>query len=189
MIKIVDKAGILSGAEVARLQRFVAERCFSRVKDRSWVKHILIRRDGPTDYLGYWTAQSVREGAWLRRFESVIVLNATYLLTVDAMEEVLAHEYGHNWTLGYLMMWEIVERPRKQRAPWLYYRIRRLDPDDFVCDYSNGWNYCDKEVLAEDYRFLLTTYRENYAMENLVGLPSSEVRTYLERLGRPIWER
>lgn len=98
------------------------------------------------------------------------------------MEETLAHEYGHNWTLGHLLL---LERLRDEndifacRAPWLYYRIRRIDPNRFSSDLSKGWEYCDKEVLAEDYRFLFTKSKEPHVMEPLLGNPSTEVADYI----------
>jgi len=45
----------------------------------------------------------------------VIVLNATYLLTLEQMKKTLAHEFGHHWTLGYML--ERLEIPLENRAP------------------------------------------------------------------------
>lgn len=72
-------------------------------------------------------------------------------------------------------------------APRHYYRIRGLDPDDFAKDYSKGWTYCDKEVLAEDYKYKFSPYGDGHRMAHIVSNPTAEVGDYIRTLGRPIW--
>lgn len=188
MVKIADKANVLSAAEKERLQTFIVGKCYSYVQDREWLRSIIIRRDGPTDYLGYWSARYKHSGAHPPIPEAVIVLNATYLLTVEQMERTLAHEYGHHWTLCYLINRELLNNINR-RLPMLYYRLRGLDPHAICKDYNQGWDKCDKEILAEDYRCLVTSCTDGHQMESAVGPPSSEVRIYIERFGRLHWRR
>lgn len=191
MIAVEDQAGILSSAERDYLGGFVIETCRTGLQDTQWLQRIIIRRDGLTDYFGYWYCRYTRRGIESRRLQATIILNATYLVTLRALERTLCHEYGHNWTLGYLLMLDRIgdDGIYVDRAPWLYYRIRRLNPDEFVADENRGWERCDKEVLAEDYRIRFTPYKDGHRMNHLIGLPSSEVEDYLHDLGKPAWAR
>jgi hypothetical protein len=187
MINLIDEAGVLSPAEFTRLKNFIVDHCHCTSQETSWLLHVKVRADGATGYSGYWTASFTRVGADVRDLQAAIILNATYLLTVEQMERTLAHEYGHHWTLGYLM--DTFEHPSwfGQRAPWLYYRIRGLDPASFAADYSMGWSKCDKEVMAEDYKYRFSPYTGQHRMANQVGNPTTEVKDYLWDLGKPPW--
>jgi hypothetical protein len=118
---------------------------------------------------------------------AVIVLNSYYLKTVEQMEKTLAHEFGHHWTLSYYMDRHEMIGWFTENAPRLYYRIRGLDPAKFAKDYSKGWSYCDKEVLAEDYKYKFSPYTGQHRMKPLVGNPTTEVNDYLRALGKPYW--
>jgi len=184
-ITIKDKTRKLSYYEKRGLSQFIVEKCRTRIQDVEWLKHVLIREDGYTDYLGYWTYRYIPIDNRRTHFKTVIVLNATYLDNVDEMKAVIAHEYGHNWTCGYLLIQGRIRDKYGERAPMLYYRIRRIDPKTFSGCYSKGWSKCDKEVLAEDYRCLFTPVKDNHRMQKSIGNPSSEVEDYLRRFGHP----
>ena len=186
MIPILDYAGVLSSQEKQRLGRFIIEKCHCRIQDTEWVKNIKLRDDGITGYLGYWTSRYRQDSNRKIEFTTAIVLNTAYLTTLEQMEETLAHEYGHNWTLGYLFVQGRINPWNEHRVPWLYYNIRRLSASNYVPDYSQGWENCDKEVLAEDYRCLFSSYKNEHAMERTIGYPSSEVKAYLSRFGSPM---
>jgi hypothetical protein len=187
MINLIDEAGVLSAAEFTRLQNFIVDKCHCTREETSWLLHVKVRADGATGYKGYWTASFERVGADVKDLQAVIILNATYLLTVEQLERTLAHEFGHHWTLGYLMVKFETPSWFEDRAPYLYYRIRGLDPADFAADYSLGWSNCDKEVLAEDYKYRFSPYTGEHRMASAVGNPTTEVRDYLWSLGKPIW--
>ena len=186
-IKLIDLAGVLSTSEFNRLKNFIINDCLCMTEDVNKLKQVLIRDDGASGYSGYWTAKYNRIGADIKDVVAVIVLNAYYLKTVEQMEKTLAHEYGHHWTLGYFMDRHEMIGWFNERAPWLYYRIRGLDPDKFAKDYSKGWSYCDKEVLAEDYKYFFSPYKGAHRMQNLVGNPTAEVKDYIRALGKPYW--
>lgn len=189
MTIVIDKTGMFAPADIKRLEHFIVGQCFSYLRDREWLKRVEIRDDGQTDYFGYWIARVKQLAHGRRELEALIVLNATYLKTVEALERTLAHEYGHNWSLGYLIDRELLTNMDRQRLPGVYYRIRHLNSGRFRPNDSKGWNRCDKEVLAEDYRCLMTPYHQPHRMLSTVGPPSAEVRIFLERIGRLDWRR
>lgn len=186
MIPVLDYDGILTDPQKQQLGRFIIDKCRSRIEDIEWIKNIKLRNDGITGYLGYWTSRYRRVDNRKTDFTTVIVLNTAYLTTVEQMEQTLAHEYGHNWTLGYLTTQGRINSWDAHRSPWRYYRIRRMDSNNFCTDYNQGWQQCDKEVLAEDYRCLFTPFKDEHAMERAIGCPSTEVKDYLNRFGSPL---
>ncbi len=103
------------------------------------------------------------------------------------MERTLSHEFGHHWTCGYLLDRYGLKMPFDDPAPVLYYQIRGLTDNEFAKDYSQGWDSCDKEVLAEDYKYHFSPYTGGHRMQNLLGNPTSEVKDYLWKLGKPEW--
>jgi hypothetical protein len=186
-VTLIDTAGVLSDEDYARLKTFIIDDCLCGTQDLKMLRHVELRDDGAAGYSGYWSAKYTLDGADVKDVEAVIVLNTYYLKTIAQMERTLAHEFGHHWTIGYLMdRWEMIgwfDEP----APRLYYRIRGLDPDDFAKDYSKGWTYCDKEVLAEDYKYKFSPYGDGHRMAHIVSNPTAEVGDYIRTLGRPIW--
>lgn len=195
VVTVSDPDGVLSDSDRHRLGTYVIHNCRSSIGDRTWLKHIEVRPDARSGYLGYWAARFRREGAIIAEFQAIIVLNSWYLKRIEDMEDTLAHEYGHNWTLGHLILLERIEPDKnnstdKVRVPWIYYRMRQLDPKKFVAGVKQGkagWYHCDKEVLAEDYRVLFTNCNESHAMAHLVGLPSTEVAEYIKKLNRRMY--
>ena len=186
-INLIDQAGVLTTADRERLQSFIVDKCLCTTDELARLKKVIVMDEGASNRLGYWSGQYLRVGADTRNVKAVIVLNAHYLLTVERMEKTLAHEFGHHWTLCYLMDRHEMIGWFYEHAPWLYYRIRGLDPTKFVKDYDNGWHYCDKEVLAEDYKYRFTPYTGAHRMEGMIGNPTSEVRDYIWALGKPYW--
>ncbi|MHA2066049.1 MAG: hypothetical protein ACXABY_16885, partial [Candidatus Thorarchaeota archaeon] len=62
------------------------------------------------------------------------------------------------------------------------------DPTKFAKDYSKGWSNCDKEVLAEDYKYSFTPYTGMHRMQNTAGNPITEVKDYIDIIGKPPWQ-
>ncbi len=189
MIRVIDEDGILAEREKEELGRYAIEYCKSNIRDIRWVKHIKIRDDGLTDYFGYWTISlTPKPRKQSYKIETVIILNSSYLRTLAAFKRVLAHEYGHNFTLGYLYYLERIQHHFRDKAPRLYHRIRRLYYDTVTPDYSKGWKYCDKEIMAEDYRTLFTKDKTPHKMKELFGNPSTEVASYFGVLSKQTWQ-
>lgn len=116
------------------------------------------------------------------------MLNCFYLRSIKSLERILAHEYGHHWTIGHLLNSErFFEDNPEYQVPWLYYRIRQLHPGNFLGDYKKGWNSCDKEILAEDYKHLFTPYKEEHSFSTDQSVPSSEISHYISKLCRQVW--
>jgi len=55
--------------------------------------------------------------------------------------------------------------------PAQYYQLRPLDSSKIKSDYSAGWNYCDKEIIAEDYKYLFSPFKDHGAA-TVAGYPS-----------------
>lgn len=189
MINLIDEAGTLSADEFNELKNFVVDKCLCTYMETPWLKYVKIRMDGDTGYMGYWTSQWEEIGLDKRNLKAVIILNATYLKTLDQMKKTLAHEFGHHWTIGYIL--ETLEMPWESRLPLDYYRMRGLDLDNFAPNYSIDWEHCDKEILAEDYKYFFSPFTGEHRMKNLVGNPSKEVKSKILDLGlgvRRSWE-
>lgn len=178
-----DPQSILSPNEFAQIEKFIIDKCYCTITELDWLWRIVLRDDGPRGYRGYWAVQYLQVGARIESARAIIVLNSFYLFTVEQILKTLAHEYGHHWTLMYML--DRLNRPFQDPAPPLYYRIRGLTPGDFAPDYSRGWDRCDKEVLAEDYKYHFSPYKGKHRMENFIGNPTGEVRDYIWSLGKP----
>jgi hypothetical protein len=188
-INLIDQANVLSTADESRLKNFIIDKCHCSSEEIPWLKSVTVRDDGNAGYSGYWTASWTEAEADIKDLEAVIVLNSFYLKTVEQMEKTLAHEFGHHWTLGYYLVRQEARHFFRERAPWLYYRIRGIEPiNDFSGDYSKGWDHCDKEIWAEDYKYHFSPYTAEHRMKGLVGNPTTEVKDYLKKLGRSYWE-
>lgn len=186
-INLDDQAGVLSKSDFARLKNFIIDKCLCTSEDLAKLERVIIRDDGDEGYTGYWSGKFTRIGANVKDVTGVIVLNSFYLKTVEQMERTLAHEFGHHWTLSNFMERQEMIGWFEETAPWLYYRIRGLDPDKYAKDYSLGWEYCDKEVLAEDFKCKMSPYNGEHRMKNALGNPTTEVADYIKSLGKPHW--
>lgn len=189
MINLIDEAGVLSPHEFYRLRNFVVDHCLCTYVETPWLLDVRVRQDGATSYYGYWSVQFDQIGLDIRNVHAVIVLNASYLLTMEQLERTLAHEFGHHWTLGYML--ERLELPFAEPAPREYYRMRGITETEYAPDYSNGWYKCDKEVLAEDYKYFFSPYTGEHRMEKAIGNPSDEVKIRIWDFGfarRRSWE-
>jgi len=186
-VNLIDVAGALAPAEFKKLKSFIIENCLCGSCDLKRLRHVALRNDGASGYTAYWTARYVFDGTDAKDIQAVIILNTFYLKTVTQLEKALAHEFGHHWTLGYLMDRREMVCSFDEPAPRHYYRIRGLDPKIFTKDYSKGWAYCDKEVLAEDYKCMFSPYRDNHRMAHLVNHPTAEVGEFIRVLGKPSW--
>lgn len=187
IIKVVDPDNVLTPAERDLLSRFIPDQCMATTKELSFLKHVKIKKAPGAGYSGYWSAKFITQGADVRIQEAVIVLNSHYLKTLDQMKRTLAHEYGHHWTLFFLMDRYEMTGWFAEPSPKLYYRIRGLDPNIYAKDYSKSWGKCDKEVMAEDYKHLFSPYKNSHRMADEVQNPIFEVAQYFERLGNPPW--
>lgn len=184
VLEIVDNGNVLTSDERKELAKYLLEKCRTTTRDIDWLRRITVRSDERSGYLGYWTARVVREHGHVRDFDARIFLNSWYLKTLEGMKRTLAHEYGHHWTLGHLVMLDCFEGEADLdscRLPWGYYRMRRLSTNDVLA--SRGqWERCDKEIIAEDYRLLFTPNNDPHAMEGRFGNPSTEVGDYIRTL-------
>jgi hypothetical protein len=117
---LIDETGVLSEDEFKRLKSFIVDHCYCSTEETAWLQAVKVRNDGPTGYRGYWTAGFERENAEIKNLKAVIILNAYYLLTVEQMEGMLAHEFGPHWTLETLMTRYETPFWFGNRTPYLY---------------------------------------------------------------------
>ncbi|MBM3238252.1 hypothetical protein FJZ31_18325 [Candidatus Poribacteria bacterium] len=194
MPEFIDNAGVveqglLTSTEYEVLKEFVAERCLSTPADRSWLgRVILVWKPGVT-YNGYWTAQFEFEAATgdILSADGTIVLNVYYLRTLEQLKKTFAHEYGHHWTLTY---WAVGQNIQiwKNKLPDGYYNARGLAPNQYTYNYDYGWGFCDKEVLAEDYRVLFSPMKTDHRMvraPNNLAAPTKTIADFIWELGLP----
>ncbi|MFN6534945.1 MAG: hypothetical protein RM021_001050 [Nostoc sp. EkiNYC01] len=194
---IDDRTGIFSQAELQDLEAFVRNELLSSEVDIDWLGLITIREDIRSGYRGYWKYKlsfDAHNPNQINGIVAVVVLNYYYVKTLtpvkrlDVLKEILAHEYGHHWTLSYLIVTQRIIDIWKDRMPIEYYQLRGLNNEDHACDYSQGWHKCDKEIIAEDYRVLFAQepYNENHRIINNISgnlaLPNSEIKKYIENL-------
>jgi hypothetical protein len=182
-VRVDNPQGVLSPQELAELQAFIIDRCYCTTTELNWLWRVILRDDGNSGYRGYWAVRLPRLGVRIEEARAIIVLNTFYLVTLDQMFRTLAHEYGHHWTLMHLL--DRFNKTLDERVPAIYYRIRGLEPDEFASDCSKGWERCDKEVMAEDYKYHFSPYKGEHRMQHLVGNPTGEVKDYIWSLGKP----
>ncbi len=196
-MRVIDHTGNFSQPELQELANFVLNDLLSTNVDIEWLDVIRIREDTRSGYRGYWKFKlHFDDQNRIDGIVAVVVLNYYYVKTLsppsrlDVLKEVLAHEYGHHWTLSYFLINQHIIDLWKERMPIEYYQLRGLNNQDHVCDYSQGWHCCDKEIIAEDYRVLFSPapYNENHRMvgnygyASILALPSPEVENYIENL-------
>jgi hypothetical protein len=164
-MQIIDETRKFSDQHLQMLSDFIERDLLSNSFDRDMLYKIVVV-DRP--YSGY-------DGAWMHDEKSnpnircIILLNVFYVLQFESQDDqleqfkrVLAHEYGHHWTLSHLIKNHNFNY-LQDRLPQTYYQRRGLD--NSMCsatyaDKSDGyWYRCDKEIIAEDYKFLFAPDR------------------------------
>jgi hypothetical protein len=191
LVRVVDETGAFAQSDYDELLEFIEGDLLSSHPDIFFLDVIRIRSDIRANYSGYWTARfhyDPNNETRVVGVVAVIVLNYFYLKTLDSLKTTLAHEYGHHWTLTYMAIARGVYD--QQRLPADYYQLRNLDPLSYTHDYTMGWNRCDREVIAEDYRVLFAPDPHNSAhkMVTHVSMPDENVERYIADLGKSIPE-
>lgn len=199
-IKIIveDNVGNYSENEHIELCEFIHHHLLSDDEDLSSLTFIIIKHNGSNGTPGSWTGGRFSRNNCTLSIKAEIVLNYTYNLTIKDAKTTLAHEYGHHWTFFYCLRnhWDNDSLDNHKnsypRLPDSYYVLRGLSQNDYSYNYSKDWHFCDKEVIAEDYRILFapTPHNENHAIieiltkNNLpvISLPNASIKKYIEKL-------
>lgn len=192
-MKVEDETNSLSEADKAALVQHILVGCYSTPVDRAWLEKIVIEDKGITHYNAHWSAVLDVDPAsdTVEDVHALIVLNRGMLPTREDMIDALSHEYGHHVTLSYLLTSRNLANDMtalvQTRLPVDYYRARnilasyqQLDPH-----YGQGWDACDKEIMAEDYRVLFTTSKAPHRMATKHGPPAKFVRDWIWSLFDP----
>ncbi len=146
------------------------------------------------DWDGNWSAKRTEAG-----IVCVIQLNIFFVdeglsldEKIDKLKTVLAHEHGHHWTLSHLMN-RFSYFNLRDRMPMEYYTLRGLDQARYSAFYINSsfeaWCRCDKEIIAEDYKFLFAPEPHgNFhriveeANDNILKNPSASIGDFIRRI-------
>lgn len=158
MIVINDTELPFSPQHLQDLLDFVQIELLSDNESSAMLKAIVIV-DEDEEWDGNWSAKRTEEG-----IVCVVQLNIFFVdeglsleEKIDQLKTVLAHEHGHHWTLAYLMN-KFNDFNLRDRMPMQYYALRGLDASLCSAFYVNSsleaWYRCDKEIIAEDYKFL-----------------------------------
>jgi hypothetical protein len=191
---IKDETDELSSKDLDDLKDFLVNHLLSTNLELEWLDSVTIRKCGrSSECFGFWTAKLrySRESAdQVDGIVAKIVLNRSLLPTLDDLKETLAHEYGHHWTLCYLAVHQGIN-PFEKSLPASYYELRGLDPEIYTYDYQLGWDRCDKEVIAEDYRILFAPLPYNtdhniMSFDSELALPTAAIQNYIEDLQNPL---
>lgn len=172
MPRIEDFSNQYTLEELESLSDFVEQELrLSSPIELAWLDVIEIRDLG-LDTNGDWYGRSDDDR---QTFKARIRLNYRVLGTIEQLQRILAHEYGHHWTLSYLAVHHNL-RIYKERLPRTYYKIRGLSEEH--CIYSpqqirtfEDWMRCDKEIIAEDYRVLFSPHPHNQDHQMVGNLP------------------
>lgn len=152
----------------------------------SSMKEITLRDAGDSGWSGQYLGQylSSADNQDIVSASGTIILNSYYYknsaLFDDYMKLVLAHEYGHHYTLYH--KWVDWDLPAGIRFPDSYYTLRPLPKAGTVTDYSLGWKNCEVEIIAEDYSYIYSGYGLD-AMSLTYGFPSAGIKSWLDNIG------
>jgi hypothetical protein len=147
-----------SQQHLQNLQDFVEIHLLSSKESSGMLKEIVIVNEDE-EWDGSWSAKRTELG-----IVCIIQLNIFFVddfLSLDekieSLKTVLAHEHGHHWTLSHLMNNFSTFNYLRDRLPMEYYALRGLNKSQFSAFYINdsfeAWCRCDKEIIAEDYKF------------------------------------
>lgn len=194
-LKVDDQTHSFTKSEKQELIDFVRNELLSTERDLARLKVIrIINRE--TNYLGIWSARCVSKNSSSSIFHATISLNCHNFYRfppeqlIVELKEILAHEYGHHWTLIHFLESQYMINYLGDPLPETYYRIRNISTHNFAPDYSRSWEWCDKEVIAEDYRILFAPapYNQDHQMICDYGLdlsyPDVDVKSYIQSLSQ-----
>jgi hypothetical protein len=211
-MRIIDQTGNFSEQHLHTLSDFVETGLLSNRIDRDMLYKIVIAYRPDKDCDGSWSYQKIKEKEETTHcniIRCVIFLNTFYLELpespdnqIEQLKRILAHEYGHHWTLSHLIK-NLDFNHARDRLPQVYYDRRKLDRS--ICtafyrdDSIDSWYRCDKEIIAEDYKFLFAEEhygRPHRIVEEARGIidldyPNASVAEFirniysLQSLGKP----
>lgn len=200
-MQILDETGYFTPQHLQELSEFVETQLLSTITDREWLSGIVIVEER-SRYGGFWECEVKKNDRGdIDLFECIIVLNAFYSNVfrspddrINELKKVLAHEYGHHWTLSYLIRNHCFDYCR-DRLPQEYYEARGLNTSNCIAFYTDqshqdDWYKCDKEIIAEDYRCLFAPnpYNSDHQIlseaQHIIDLeyPSNLVRELIKNI-------
>jgi hypothetical protein len=167
-MQIIDETSMFSDQQLQMLSDFIERDLLSNSIDRAMLYKVAIVYRPYNGSDGSWQCKKIESQDGTDIIRCVIFLNAFFTrqletkdLQIEKLKEVLAHEYGHHWTLSHLIRNHNFNCT--ERLPRTYYDRRGLQESMCKAAYSDSsmesWYRCDKEIIAEDYKFLFAPDR------------------------------
>jgi hypothetical protein len=202
-IEISDPNNLLklSDRDKKILSTFIPDQCLCTrgILDKIFFIKIVDEHDDDPNYVrwaGNWHPVTVTRNGEETFVGAQIILNVHYandndkVSRLDSLAEALSHEYSHHWTMCYA--YEYLDNPFSTRYLLPYYRARNIGRSALIkyVDANDSYeNYlrCDKEVVAEDFKYFFTPFRSNHLMADIeeIGLPNQRVEYFLSRMIHP----
>jgi len=167
-LNFIDSTGKYGDKETV-IKEYLKSALLWRPRDIAALHNIVVIEDASASWTGATLLSYTLDNGIISNVGSTIFINAYIAKTDYDFKNVFSHEYGHHFTLFYILNDKqiLYDKP----LPIEYYQLRPLNSAVVKPDYSAGWNYCDKEILAEDYKYLFSPFKEHGAAAN-VGYPS-----------------
>ena len=191
-VPVEDLDNILSEDERYQLGELIPRRCLCNTVILNKLLRIVVADFGSGGWDGLWESVSeIVDGREV--FKGAQILINTYYAgyggeRIKRMLDTLCHEYGHHGTLCWAL--EYLEDPLAKRYLLPFYKSRNISRDvlHYNIDYKSydEWLHCDKEVVAEDFKYFFTPCKE-HLLESVVevGIPSIRVSYFLSRMVHP----
>jgi len=167
-LNFIDNTGKYGDKE-AVIKEYLKSALLWRPRDIATLHNVVIIEDAAPTWTGATLFSYTSDNGVISNVGSTIFINAYLAKTDYDFKNVFSHEYGHHFTMFYIMNDKqiLYDKP----LPAQYYQLRPLDSSKIKSDYSAGWNYCDKEIIAEDYKYLFSPFKDHGAA-TVAGYPS-----------------
>ncbi len=191
-VPVDDLDNILSEDERNLLSELIPSRCLSNTAILNKLLRVVVADFGSCRWDGLWeVVNEIEDGQEVFKGAQILI-NSYYAghgkERIKRMLDTLCHEYGHHWTLCWAM--EYLEDPLAKRYLLTFYKSRNIFRDvlHYNIDYQSydEWLHCDKEVVAEDFKYFFTPCSE-HLMDSVVGIgiPNIRVNYFLSRMVHP----
>ena len=141
---------------------------------------------GASGWSGMYNGGYSMTGNTINKVSAYIDLNVYYYKTspylLQYLELTLSHEYGHHFSL--YNKWMSSQLGFGTRFPDSYYKARGLSYDTTAPDYSKGWASCDAEIVAEDYKYLFSPFKDQQMAATYGYPPDPAVRNWFLSYGQ-----
>lgn len=183
-LKFTDTTGQYSSL-IGPLKTYMSNSLLWTARELPSLYEVRLVNVGASGWAGMYNGGYMTSGGQITSVTAYIDLNVYYYQSspyiLEYLQLTLSHEYGHHYTL--YNKWLTYNLSYYNRFPDSYYQTRPLSVSSTAADYSKGWANCDAEIIAEDYKYLFSPYK-NHQMAGTYGFPSDpSTRNYLLAFG------